>query len=62
MSIYTLPRDALIYLDNEKIEIEISEELLNKIRYENISRAKGILKTKGIDPMEFQNKIRAEWD
>ena len=49
-------------MDNEKIEIEISEELLKKIKYENIRNAKGILKGKGINPLDFQKKIRAEWD
>lgn len=62
MTILTLPRDALIYMDNEKIEVEIPDYKIKKLNMENINNAKGILKSKNIDPLEYQNKVRAEWE
>ena len=62
MSILTLPREALIYLDNEKIEIEIPENYKKQINIENIQKSRGIWKDKKIDPVDYQKKIRAEWD
>ena len=61
MAIYILPRDALIYMDNNKIEIDIPEKIIKKIRMKNIHDAKGVLKNRKIDPVLYQQTVREEW-
>ncbi len=62
MTILTLPRDALIYMDKEKIEVEIPDYKIKKLNMKNINNARGIFKSKNVNPLEFQKKVRAEWE
>jgi len=51
---------------NKKIEILVlpleNEENEEGIKLKNIEKTAGILKDKNIDPVEWQRKIRSEWD
>ncbi|BDQ02587.1 hypothetical protein [Ignavibacterium sp.] len=59
--IITLPKDALKYLDDKIIKVEINEKLLNKNRkISDVKKAKGILKKYLMDGTEYQNKVRKE--
>ncbi len=65
--IITLPRNALKYLDDEKIEIEIDNKQMENIKpfkpdIKAIQEASGILSRLDIDGKEYQKQIRAEWD
>jgi len=62
MTILTLPRDALIYMDKEKIEVEIPDYKIKNLNMKNINNARGIFKFKNVNPLEFQKKVRAEWE
>ena len=62
MTILTLPRDALIYMDKEKIEVEIPDYKIKNLNMKNINNARGIFKSKNVNPLEFQKKVRAEWE
>lgn len=61
MSIHSLPRENLIYMDDKIIEIDIPDDLLRPKGLENIKAAKGILQGKEIDPVQYQKDIRSEW-
>lgn len=61
--IITLPKDALKYLDEKIIKVEIDEKiLLENDRLSRIKGAKGILKDLEVDGLEYQIKIREELD
>ena len=60
MTILTLPRDALIYMDKEKIEVEIPDYKIKNLNMKNINNARGIFKSKNVNPLEFQKKLRDE--
>lgn len=62
MKIITLPRESLIYMDKEKIMVEIPDKYQKKINMKNINEARGIWKDKNINPVDYQKKIRSEWD
>ncbi|MGA1871436.1 MAG: hypothetical protein ACMUJM_23145 [bacterium] len=63
MSIVTLPKESLKYMDEEKIEVDIPDSVLNKLTYasEIIKNTRGIWKNKDIDPRNYQKEIRSEW-
>lgn len=65
MPIVKLPRKRLLSMDRNSITIDIPDEKSKKkkkIDYEVIKNAKGIWKNKKIDGVEYQRKIRSEWD
>lgn len=65
MSIIKLPRKRLISMDKDSITIDMPEDKSKgekKINIEAIKSAKGIWKDKKIDGVEYQKKIRSEWD
>ncbi len=62
MPVISLPRSSLVFMDNEIIEIDIPEKFFKKINMNNIEKARGLLKSRNIDPIKFQREIRKEWD
>ncbi len=66
MLILTLPRKSVKEMNDEIIKIEINEEdleqLKRQINWQVVEQAKGILKDKDIDPIEYQNNARKEWN
>ncbi|MCX7610967.1 MAG: hypothetical protein N2043_05195 [Ignavibacterium sp.] len=61
--IITLPKEALKYLDDKIIQIEIDEEVLLKSNLkQRLNIAKGILKNHLVDGLDYQLKIRKEFD
>jgi len=66
MLILTLPRKSVKEINDEIIKIEINEEdleqLKRQINWQVVEQAKGILKDKDIDPIEYQNNARKEWN
>ncbi len=66
MPILTLPRNSVKEINDEIIKIEIKkedlEQLKKEINWQVVEQAKGILKDKNIDPLEYQKNARKEWD
>jgi len=65
MPIVKLPRKRLISMDRKSITIDLPAEKhkkLHTINSESLKKAKGIWKDKKIDGVEYQKKIRSEWD
>ena len=66
MLILTLPRKSVKEMNDEIIKIEINEEDLEQLKkqidWKVVEQAKGILRDKNIDPLEYQNNARKEWD
>ncbi|MCS7053021.1 MAG: hypothetical protein NZM09_04735 [Ignavibacterium sp.] len=61
--IITLSKEALKYLDDKIIQIEIDEEVLLKSNLkQRLNIAKGILKNHLVDGLDYQLKIRKEFD
>lgn len=61
--IITLSKEALKYLDDKIIQIEIDEEVLLKSNLkQRLNSAKGILKNHLVDGLDYQLKIRKEFD
>ena len=59
----TLPRESLKYLDNKIVQVEVDERILKKdINHNAVKKAKGMLKKHNIDGLEYQKKIRKEWE
>ena len=59
----TLPRESLKYLDDKVVQVEVDEKTLNKeIDHNAVNKAKGLLKKYNIDGLEYQKKIRKEWE
>ncbi|GEM_PF-3717626 len=60
--IVTLPKEALKYLDDKIIKVEIDENLLKEEKKMlRIKKAKGILAKNQIDGLKYQKKIRKEY-
>lgn len=65
MPIVKLPRKRLLSMDRKSITVDIPDEKAKKkkkIDFEAIKRAKGIWKNKKIDGVEYQRKVRNEWN
>lgn len=62
MSIITLPKQNLKYLDDNIIEVDIPSNIIDKEKLNIIlQETKGLWKDKNIDPSEYQKQIRNEW-
>ena len=66
MPILTLPRKSVKEINDEIVRIEIKkedlEQIKNDINWKAVEQAKGILKDKNIDPIEYEKNVRKEWD
>jgi hypothetical protein len=65
MPIVKLPRKRLISMDRDTITIDMPDEVVKEkkeIDFEAIKKARGIWKDAKIDGVEYQKKIRSEWD
>jgi hypothetical protein len=66
MPIITLPRKSVKEINDEIVKIEINKEDLEQIKkqinWQVVEGAKGILKEKEIDPLEYQKNARKDWD
>ena len=66
MPIIKLPRKRLIAMDRDSITIDMPEKPVRrknkKVNMDVINKAKGIWKSKKIDGVEYQKKIRSEGD
>ena len=63
MSIVTLPKKNLKYIDDDIIKVDIPADILDKDKLSAaIKNTTGIWKNKKIDPAEYQRQIRNEWN
>ena len=67
MPVIELSKEYLLDMDDKKIRVQIPKSILKKIQSPkktktDIMSAQGILKNWKIDPVEYQKKIRDEWD
>ncbi|OHD55170.1 MAG: hypothetical protein A2Y33_10650 [Spirochaetes bacterium GWF1_51_8] len=62
MPIIRLPKENLIFMDNNEIEINVPDSVLARNDYSGIRDSAGILKKRKIDPVAFQKEIRKEWE
>ncbi|MBU2447147.1 MAG: hypothetical protein KJ666_16460 [Bacteroidetes bacterium] len=64
MAVVILPRSALIEMNDKIIKVELPEDNLEELerKISAIESTYGIWKKKKIDPIEYQKRIRKEWD
>lgn len=65
MPILTFPRKSVKEINDKIVKIEINKEDLEKlnkqINWQIVESAKGILKDRNVDPLEYQKNARKEW-
>jgi len=64
MSVIIVPKKNVTEIDDQNILVEIPdiENELKKRKKKALEDCYGILKNWNIDPVEYQRKLRAEWD
>ncbi|HPN29821.1 MAG TPA: hypothetical protein PKY81_02575 [bacterium] len=63
MSIVTLPKKNLKYLDEDIIEVDIPSDIIDKNQLSVVlENTKGMWKNKNIDPIKYQQQSRNEWN
>ncbi|HPN32238.1 MAG TPA: hypothetical protein PKY81_14905 [bacterium] len=63
MSIVTLPKKNLKYLDDDIIEVDIPSDIIDKNKLSVVlENTKGMWKNKNIDPLQYQQNARQEWN
>jgi len=64
MPFIKIPKDCLIFQDENSITIDIPESVLLSLTkdYQKIFKAKGILKYKRDSLLSHLNNLRQEWD
>ena len=61
-SIYFILKNLLSILPKDKVKIVESEEENGKKRKNEILKLAGSIDKLGISPLEYQKKLREEWD
>ncbi len=66
MSTLILPRSAIQILNDDYVKVEIPEDSKElsrvKTNWDVVEKSRGILKERKIDPVEYQRKVRDEWN
>lgn len=68
MPIVELSKDYLLEVNNKNIKVKLPDKLIKQLKLDSKKKKKGLsrlfgsLKTLKINPVEYQKKVREEWE